>query len=92
MQLLLDPDLEVGIVFSDFEEVHVPLYGLNVERMCILKDDVVVGLISLDHQVVRVLDKCVDHGTLVFKRALSRVPRTCFSPSVRLLHLYNLRF
>jgi hypothetical protein len=56
MQLLLDPDLEVGIVFSDFEEVHVPLYGLNVERMSILKDDVVIGFISLDHHVVRVLD------------------------------------
>lgn len=56
MQLLLDPDLEVGIILSDFEELHVPLYGLNVERMSILKDDVVIGLISLDHQVVRVLD------------------------------------
>ena len=56
VQLLLDPDLEVGIILSDFEELHVPLYGLNVERMSILKDDVVIGFISLDHQVVRVLD------------------------------------
>jgi hypothetical protein len=56
VQLLLDPYLEVGIILSDFEELHVPLYGLNVERMSILKDDVVIGFISLDHQVVRVLD------------------------------------
>ena len=56
MQLLLDPDLEVSIVLSDFEELHIPFYGLNVERMGILKDDIVVGLISFDHQVVRVLD------------------------------------
>ena len=56
MKLLLDPDLEVGIILRDFEELHVPLYGLNVERMCILKDEVVIGLVRLNHQVVRVLD------------------------------------
>ena len=88
MQLLLYPDLEVGIIFSDFEELHVALYGLDVEGMCILEDKVVIGFIRLDHQVVRALDQCVDQGTLVSKCALSGVvPHTRSCPRVRLLHL-----
>jgi hypothetical protein len=65
VQLLFDPVLEIWVVFGHPQEFHKALNGFDVEGMSILEDEVVIGLIRFNHDLMGVLDKGVDDSTFV---------------------------
>jgi hypothetical protein len=57
---LLDISLEVGIILSDFEQLHKALNTLNVLSVCLFIVKLIVVFVRFDHLIMRCLHYLVD--------------------------------
>jgi hypothetical protein len=57
---LLDIGLKVGIILSDFEQLHKALNTLNILSVCLFIVKLIVVFVGFDHLIVRCLHHLVD--------------------------------